>query len=241
MKLDKVEFSENLLDLTQFQNWRDIREDKRLKTFFHIPSLEILNFGRSHDQKYSTEFLRWFNSLPLKNVRNILDYIFYTQFMQKGKIKFIISPTQEIEGFLFFTLVGNPIRMESETVVRNVGVIQFRDIDISEEVCNMYALMRNTYELVEWVTSKDDPNNSFYMKLCGECEKLPIDIYGFKLGRGSNTINLEEILLKEGSLPFKFSSFLFSEIMILYYLKESSLLSPCKEKYLKKLEEEDET
>lgn len=217
----KNRFQERLVDITEFQDFKNVLEDERLQTFMSTPVSELSNSSNELGMSYKYVTGELSDQEREMTMKEFL-LSFYGDFIATGEAKFYISEHNEIQGMIFYTATGdsNPFLRKR---VQDLGFFSF---DLNE---GKYTLIKDTYLLIKdllkkyrtvsWDADENNPACESYKRLC---DKL-----------GGEYFNVPD---RPGIIHFSLAGdLLYKETLS---LKESKQALLYKEKGIKELDDE---
>lgn len=174
IKLDEAKswknrFQEKLVDITEFQDFEDVLNDERLKTFMNTSLGDLEKISNEAGMNYA--YLWGESENKDITMKEYLEDIYNTRIrlVKEKRIKFYISENKDIQGLIFYT-ISRPHFTTGEVAASNLSFFSF---DLKK---NQITLIRDTYSLlkdliknyaeVRWNALVDNPACEMYKKIC---------------------------------------------------------------------------
>lgn len=212
VKLDEVKswknrFQEKLVDITEFQDFENVLNDERLKTFMNTTLKELI--PKVNELGFSYKYL-W-GEIPEEeknlSMKEYLKNYYKNKFflVEGGRLKFYISESKEIEGMIFYSL-SRPAFNGGLSYVSSISFFSFNlNSNMLTLIRDMYSLIKDLlkkYASVNWSADIENPACEKYKEIC---RKLGGDYF---VDRSNPGIIYFEI---EGNYHYEYSSTKLSE------------------------------
>lgn len=223
-----MNLEERLVDTTNFQDYLEIVNKKELKPFFSTPMKDLFKKSNELGNSYRYAFDMKGEDSSNLTLAQVLSTLLL---VNRGRIKLYFSESNEIEGFIMYTVGGTDLVNRWPKYVEDIIVMSF-DLDrpnmtLTGDLYHLILDLRSKYRIIRWIADENNPATKFYKKIVdrygGVCERDPEDnkTLVFKIpGKGDPFFRDEPLKEKRIPLNIPVGNDLLEKHILEYFLKK---------------------